>query len=273
MPEGPEIRRAADRLARAVEGRAARSVRFGLAPLKRFESRLQGRRIERIRPRGKALLTTFEGGLSVYSHNQLYGRWVVARPGERPRTTRVLRIAIDTDAASILLYSASDIAVLDAAGIARHPFLSKLGPDLLDDATSPALLRARLDDPRFGGRSLAALLLDQGFVAGIGNYLRSEMLFVAGLPAARRARDLDDAARARLAEAIVSVGRQAWRRAGVTNDWQRAQRLKTEGVAFEARRFHVFGRDGLPCWDCGATIVRAETAGRRLYACPECQSR
>jgi endonuclease-8 len=271
MPEGPEIRRAADRLARAVEGDIARAVSFGLPPLRRFGARLSGRRILRIRPRGKALLTTFEGGLTIYSHNQLYGRWVVARAGDRPRTTRELRLAIETATDAILLYSASDIAVLDAKGIATHPFLAKLGPDLLDDSTTPELVRAQLEDRRFAGRTLAALLLDQAFVAGIGNYLRSEMLHVAGVRAARRPKDLDDAERTALAGAIISVGRQAWKRAGVTNDWQRAQRLKAEGLSFEARRFHVFGRDGLPCWTCGEIVERTETGGRRLYTCPGCQ--
>lgn len=271
MPEGPEIRRAADRLARAVEGDIAREVRFGLPLLRRFDAKLSGRRILRIRPRGKALLTAFEGGLTVYSHNQLYGRWMVARAGERPRTTRALRLAIETDTDAILLYSASDIAVLDARGVATHPFLSKLGPDLLDEGTTPEVVRAQLEDRRFAGRTLAAVLLDQAFVAGIGNYLRSEMLFVAGIRAGRRPKDLDDAERAALADAIVSVGRQAWKRAGVTNDWQRAQRLKAEGLSFEARRFHVFGRDGLPCWTCGEIVERTETGGRRLYACPGCQ--
>lgn len=271
MPEGPEIRRAADRLARAVEGEVARHVAFGLVPLRRFGGVLSGRRILRIRPRGKALLTAFEGGLTVYSHNQLYGRWMLARPGERPPTTRELRLAIETDTAAILLYSASDIAVLDAKSLARHPFLCKLGPDLLDEATTPAVVRAQLEDRRFAGRTLAAVLLDQAFVAGIGNYLRSEMLFVAGVRAQRRPRDLSADERGSLAKAIVDVGRQAWKRAGVTNDWQRAQRLKAEGLSFEARRFHVFGRDGLPCWACGEPIERTETGGRRLYACPGCQ--
>ncbi len=271
MPEGPEIRRAADRLARAVEGDIARQVRFGLPLLRRFDAKLSGRRILRIRPRGKALLTAFEGGLTIYSHNQLYGRWMVARAGERPRTNRDLRLAIETDTDAILLYSASDIAVLDARGIAAHPFLSKLGPDLLDEGTTPTVVRAQLEDRRFAGRTLAAVLLDQAFVAGIGNYLRSEMLFVAGVRAERRPKDLDDAERAALADAIVGVGRQAWKRAGVTNDWQRAQRLKAEGLSFEARRFHVFGRDGLPCWTCGEIVERSETGGRRLYTCPGCQ--
>jgi endonuclease-8 len=196
---------------------------------------------------------------------------MVARAGERPRTTRELRLAIETDRNAILLYSASDIAVLDARGIAAHPFLSKLGPDLLDEATTPEVVRAQLDDRRFAGRTLATVLLDQAFVAGIGNYLRSEMLFVAGIRAQRRPKDLDDAERAALADAIVGVGRQAWKRAGVTNDWQRAQRLKAEGMSFEARRFHVFGRDGLPCWTCGEIVERTETGGRRLYTCPGCQ--
>jgi endonuclease-8 len=271
MPEGPEIRRAADRLARAVEGEVARRVAFTLPHLRRHGARLEGRRILRIRPRGKALLTAFEGGLTIYSHNQLYGRWTVARAGERPRTTRELRLAIESDARAILLYSASDIAVLDARGIAAHPFLSRLGPDLLDEATTPGIVRAQLEDRRFAGRTLAAVLLDQAFVAGIGNYLRSEMLFVAGIRAARRPKDLDDAERSALAEAIVAVGRQAWKRAGVTNDWQRAQRLKGEGLSFEARRFHVFGRDGLPCWTCGEIVERSETGGRRLYTCAGCQ--
>jgi endonuclease-8 len=271
MPEGPEIRRAADRLARAVEGEIARNVVFGLPLLRRFGTKLSGRRILRIRPRGKALLTAFEGGLTIYSHNQLYGRWMVARAGERPRTTRELRLAIETDTDAILLYSASDIAVLDARGIAAHPFLSKLGPDLLDEETTPAVVRAQLEDRRFAGRTLAAVLLDQAFVAGIGNYLRSEMLFVAGIRAERRPKDLDQDERTALADAIITVGRQAWKRAGVTNDWQRAQRLKAEGLTFEARRFHVFGRDGLPCWTCGEIVERTETGGRRLYICAGCQ--
>jgi endonuclease-8 len=272
MPEGPEIRRAADRLARAMEGEIARRVAFGLPRLRRAGARVQGQRVTRIRPRGKALLTAFENGLTIYSHNQLYGRWAVARAGERPKTNRELRLSIESDTAAILLYSASEIELLDARGLARHPFLSNLGPDLLDEATTPEVVLAQLEDRRFAGRTLAAVLLDQAFVAGIGNYLRSEMLFCAGVRAQRRPRDLDPDERQRLAEAVVAIGRQAYRRAGVTNDWQRAQQLKLEGLSFEARRFHVFDRDGLPCWTCGELIERAETGGRRVYTCPGCQA-
>lgn len=271
MPEGPEIRRAADRLRRAVEGDVARDVRLLLPAIARFERRLRGRVVESIAPRGKALLTRFEGGLTLYSHNQLYGRWVVSRGDAEPRTTRSLRVLIGGARATIRLYSASDIAVLDDAGLARHPYLARLGPDLLNAGTTPELVGARLAESRFAGRSLSALLLDQGFVAGIGNYLRSEMLFVAGVAPERRPRDLGSEERTRLAEAVVRIGRQAYRLAGVTNDPDRAARMKLEGVDFEGRRFHVFDRAGLPCHDCGEPVERIEAGSRRLYVCRTCQ--
>lgn len=271
MPEGPEIRRAADRLRRAIEGDVARDVRLTMPAIARFERRLRGRVVESIAPRGKALLTRFEGGLTLYSHNQLYGRWIVSRGDAEPRTRRSLRVLIAGSRATIRLYSASDVAVLDEAGLARHPYLARLGPDLLDVATTPDRVAERLRHPRFAGRSLAALLLDQGFVAGIGNYLRSEMLFVAGLAPGRRPRDLDADERGRLAEAIVRIGRRAYRTGGVTNDPDRAARMRLEGFGFEARRFHVFDRAGLPCHDCGEPVERIEAGSRRLYVCRTCQ--
>jgi len=271
MPEGPEIRRAADRLKRAIAGDVAQEVRLLLPAIACFERRLRGRVVESIVPRGKALLTRFEGGLTLYSHNQLYGRWVVSRGDTEPRTTRSLRALIKGTRATIRLYSATDIAVLDDAGLKRHPYLARLGPDLLDSGTTPELIDGRLTDSRFAGRSLAALLLDQGFVAGIGNYLRSEMLFVAGIAPERRPRDLDPEERWRLARAIVRVGRQAYRLAGVTNDPDRAARMKLTGVDFEGRRFHVFNRAGLPCYACGDSVERIEAGSRRLYVCRTCQ--
>lgn len=271
MPEGPEIRRAADRLARALAGQRIERAWFGLPRLAPWGARLARQRVRSIAPRGKALLITLEDGHTIYSHNQLYGQWTVARAGQRPATTRQLRLALESERHAILLYSASEIEVLDARGLARHPYLARLGPDLLDPALGAQMLATRLGEPRHAGRSLAALLLDQGFVAGIGNYLRSEMLYVAGLDPALRPRQLGPRARRRLAEAILAVGRQAYRLAGVTNDPQRAAHLALEGVGFEARRFHVFGREGLPCWTCGSPIERDNAGSRRIYRCPTCQ--
>ena len=62
MPEGPEIRRAADRIAKVLAGVQIEQARFGLQRLRRFEDELRDRRVERVDTRGKALLIRFEGG-------------------------------------------------------------------------------------------------------------------------------------------------------------------------------------------------------------------
>ena len=90
MPEGPEIRRAADRLAEAVVGQPLASAWFAFPALKRFQKSLPGQRIVAIEPHGKALLTRFDHGWTLYSHNQLYGVWQVVDAGERPENTRSL---------------------------------------------------------------------------------------------------------------------------------------------------------------------------------------
>jgi len=273
LPEGPEIRRAADSLARAVAGRRVRAVAFASPRLRRHEAAMRGRRLLRVESRGKALLLHFSGGLSVYTHNQLYGRWAVVAPGARPASTRELRLAIDTAVASALLYSASDIEVLATGDVAAHPYIRRLGVELLGDGTTLADVRRQVIAPRFAGRGLGSLLLDQGFLAGVGNYLRSEILFEARLHPQARPGDLEQAALARLARAALSVTRRSWRTGGITNEAARVRAMRRAGLPFARYRHHVFDREGEPCYACGATIRRESSAGRGLYRCPDCQPR
>ena len=112
MPEGPEIRLAADRVASILLGEKITAADFGLPALKRFEKRLTGARVVAVDTRGKAMLTRFDNGLTLYSHNQLYGRWYTMRQKRMPKTNRSLRVALHTETGSALLYSASDIEVL-----------------------------------------------------------------------------------------------------------------------------------------------------------------
>ena len=239
--------------------------------LQRHQRALSGRRIAAVESRGKALLTHFANGLSVYSHNQLYGRWQVVKAGATPKTTRSLRFAVRGASHDILLYSASDIDVLDEIGIATHPFLHKLGPDVLDPALTAAVIEAHLAEPRFARRRLADLLLDQGFLAGIGNYLRSEILFDAGLMPTRRPGSLTADERAALAQSVLTICRRAYRLAGITNDPARAAELKAAGVSFGRRRHAVFERADEDCYRCGGSIETAEL-NRRVFWCVGCQA-
>lgn len=271
MPEGPEIRRAAAELDAVLRGRRARSVWFRFARLRAAGRRLTGERVRGVRARGKALIVDFANGESIYTHNQLYGKWLVGPAGERPQTGRELRLALETATHAALLYSASDIAVLPTARIEAHPYVRRLGIELLDPATTLRDVRAQLEAPRFARQRLGALLLDQGFLAGIGNYLRSEILFVARLHPDRRLDSLDAAERRRLARAALAITRRAYRRGGITNSPSIAARLRRAGAPYTAYRHYVFDRDGACCHLCAAPVRRIVHGGRQLYLCVGCQ--
>ena len=273
MPEGPEIRRAADLLQAAIIAKPLTKVWFKFAALKEHEATLAASIVTGFETHGKALLTHFACGLSIYSHNQLYGVWKIAQRGKVPKTSRDLRLAIHTDKAAVFLFSASDISVWRTESLPEHPFLRKLGPDALDPKLNANTLAKRLMSPRFSGKALAGLLLDQAFLAGMGNYLRTEVLFYAGLHPTARPKDLTELELERLAAQLLDVTRRSYATGGVTNEAAIAGVLKGDGAPFEGYRFAAFDRAGRACYQCGNTIERMEVGGRRLYFCPECQSK
>ena len=273
MPEGPEIRRAADRIARVLVGETVESVSFGLPHLERFERRLSGRNVTAVDTRGKAMLTRFDNGLTLYSHNQLYGRWYTTRRPRMPRTNRQLRVELCTETHKALLYSASDIDVLTDRELATHPFLCRVGPDILDPELTAETVAIRLDSPEFRSRAVGSLYLDQRFLAGNGNYLRSEILWAAGLDPAGKPAHLSSVERLKLAKETLRIARRSYRTRGVIVAPALARTLKDDGLAYRDYRFYVFNREGLPCRRCGSPIQRRSMGSRNLFECATCQPR
>ena len=263
MPEGPEIRRAADRVARVLVGEVVEDARLNLPALKRRARSLVGQSVVAVETRGKAMLTRFDNGLTLYSHNQLYGRWYVMKRPQMPRTQRQLRVELYTATHSALLYSASDVELLTDGQLARHPFLLRIGPDVMDRELTAEQLLTRLNCPGFARRRLGSLFLDQAFLAGIGNYLRSKILFVSGVHPARRPVDLDARELERLARNTLRIARRSYRTGGLTVPPSLEKVLRDEGRSFEERRFHVFGRDGEHCHDCANKVERLQVLLRK----------
>ena len=271
MPEGPEIRRAADALAEVLVGQKVTLVKFGLPRLRREASRLKDRKIKDIETRGKALLTHFDHGLSIYSHNQLYGVWQVVEGHQLPKSNRSLRLLLQTRTHSAILYSASDISVWPTPELDQHPFLAKIGPDIMDRNLTWRDIAARLRDPRFASKELAALYLDQAFLAGNGNYLRSEILHDARIHHRRRPEELSRGELGRLSRSTLAISRRSYETGGITLAAGLTRALKRKGLGRDWRRFYVFGRDDFPCYHCGDSVLRKEVGSRRLYYCPRCQ--
>ena len=273
MPEGPEIRLAADKIARVLLGQTLVAVEFGLPRLQRFAGRLTGAVVTAVDTRGKAMLTRFDNGLTLYSHNQLYGRWYTTRRPRLPDTTRTLRVALHTATHSALLYSASDIEVLTDQQLDRHSFLTRVGPDILDKRLNTDAVAERLLEPRFRNRNLGGLYLDQAFLAGNGNYLRSETLHVARVHPAEKPSQLGPRRLRELARLTLTISRRSYRTRGITVTPEIDRALRAKGLPYEQRRFFVFARAGQPCRRCKTTIHQMTVSGRRLYLCPSCQPR
>ena len=271
MPEGPEIRRAADDIARVLEGERVDTVRFGQHKLRHHARTLRNSKVVRVETRGKALLTHFDNGLTIYSHNQLYGIWKVVKGLKLPKSTRSLRLLLQTASHSAILYSASDISVWPTEDIESHPFIAKIGPDIMDPTLTWRAVAERLREPNFARKELASLYLDQTFLAGNGNYLRSEILHDAGLHPETRPAALSRGEIGKLSRSTLTISRRSYDTGGITLAPRLSSALKAQGLSRGWRRFYVFGREDYPCYKCGGNIRRREIGGRRLYYCLPCQ--
>lgn len=272
MPEGPEIRRAADKIEAVLKNKKLEKIELGLPKIKKYGKHLKGARVSALETRGKALLTHFDNGWTIYSHNQLYGVWRVVKQGKLPKTNRQLRLALHTEEHSALLYSASDISVWKTENIEEHPFLQRIGPDILNPNLQWRDVAERLRSKAFSGRALSAIYLDQAFLAGLGNYLRSEILFLAGIDPSRKAKDLSRGEIGALARNTLSISQRSYALEGVTVPERQYRSLRKEGLSYGRARFFVFGRASQPCRRCQTKIKRTTANSRRIYTCSVCQS-
>ncbi len=271
MPEGPETRRSADRISNRLCGRKISYLRLPYPPISEFEGLLNSSRISSVTSRGKALLIRFDNGLSLYSHSQLYGRWTVNKVNTKIRWNRSLRAEFVANGYAVRLWSATDVEVLPTQEEEEHPYIVKLGPDILDKATTSELITKRLGSPKFSRRRASSLMLDQSFVAGLGNYLRSEILHQARVHPSSRPKDLSNDAIARWGFLTKAVSVRSYESKGLTVSDYLAERRKKMGERRRSYRHSAFCRNGLDCHECGSTIERIRISGRRLDMCPSCQ--
>ena len=150
----------------------------------------------------------------------------------------------------------------DATHIAR---------DLLDPAlqrTGPDGVISRM---RASRRAIKTLLLDQGIVSGIGNIYADEGLWESGVHGLRPGTALGPRVVARILESTAEVMTKALEAGGTSFD---ALYVDVEGAAgFFARELGAYGRQGLECRRCGATMLREVLGGRSHTYCPGCQTR
>lgn len=139
--------------------------------------------------------------------------------------------------------------------------LANLGPEPLDEGLTKEQFYALLHARR---RQLKPLLMDQTFIAGLGNIYTDEALHLAKLHPLLSSEALDQEQAARLLESIRLVLAEGIRRQGASIDWV------YRGGDFQ-NHFRVYQRTGEPCPNCGTPIQRIVVGQRGTHFCPNCQ--
>ena len=258
MPEGDTIFRAATTLRRALEGARVSSFRSTV-----LRENLAGLRIERVEARGKNLLVHFGDGRVLRTHMRMSGSWHIYREGEpwqRPAWQAKVELHADNGFVAVL-FNAPVIELLDAAALEEGE-VGRLGPDATADAFDPALARARLQ--ALGPMSIGEALLHQGAMAGVGNVIKAETLFLCRQDPFAAVEALEQA---QLEKLIAESRRLLLRnRSGAG--------MRTSRESLDGGRLWVYGRSGKPCRVCGTPVKmrRQGAAARSTYYCPSCQA-
>jgi endonuclease-8 len=276
MPEGDTLFRIATTLHTALAGGSVTACDSPLATikLKLAAAPLTGRLLVRAEARGKHLLLAFDDGRALRTHLRMTGAWHLYRPGEpwqKPARSARFTLAVEGPRGPFVAvcFSAPEVELIESpAALARHPRLSKLGPDATTDAFEPEAALARLQ--ALAEQPIGVALMTQRAVAGIGNVIKSETLFLErqdpfapteAIPALQL--------RALLARAHDLLVKNRVRGARTTREEGRPTRFGPG----RGPRLWVYGRSGKPCLRCGTPIEmrRQGDAGRSTYFCSGCQ--
>ncbi len=274
MPELPEV----ETIARALREGAQHSVvdstitdavvlwerSLATPTIQEFKERIPGQSIRSIGRRGKYIVFTLSSD-TLLVHLRMSGD-VRVEVWSGSELTAELR---KHDRAAFSLDNGQRMVFEDARKFGRiwlladpQEQLSKLGPEPFDQELTPTAFHAMLQAHK---RQLKPLLMDQSFLAGLGNIYTDESLFKAKLHPLILSNRVTQEQAAHLLDAIRSTLQEGIHRNGASIDWV------YRGGDFQ-NHFYVYGRKGEECQLCGAPIERIVVGQRGTHFCPACQS-
>ncbi|MCS6872357.1 MAG: bifunctional DNA-formamidopyrimidine glycosylase/DNA-(apurinic or apyrimidinic site) lyase [Anaerolineae bacterium] len=273
MPELPEVETAVRALRAPLVGRTILSAHFPEPPRRMlnlpadvFAARVSGERIQALTRRAKYLIFQLSTQ-SMIVHLKMTGHLYVLPRGQADEMDRWLRVCLLLDNEAELRFS--DARRFGRVYLAAQPedVLPPLGPEPLDDSFTPAMFAERL---RKRKGVLKSLLLDQAFIAGIGNIYADEALHIAGLHPLRRAESLSAAEVEQLYHGVRQALNDGLARMGASIGWYR-QPNGARGEAQNYLRAYRGRGDARPCPVCGTPIHTIRIGQRSAHFCPTCQ--
>lgn len=269
MPELPEVETTRLGLAPQVEGRLITGVTLRRPDLRwpiprEIGQLLPGQRVLGLRRRAKYLLLDLAPG-SALLHLGMSGCLRVV-PAAYP-AGRHDHVEIALDSGQVIRFTDPrrfGCLLWQPLG-ETHELLQDLGPEPLShDFTGDYLF----ERSRKRTASVKTLLMDQGIVVGVGNIYAVETLFLSGIAPCRAAGRVSRERYGNLAQAVKKVLRQAIKSGGTTlRDF-----LHPDGMpGYFKQKLFVYGREGLPCLECGSLLRGNRLGNRATVWCAHCQ--
>jgi len=227
-----------------------------------FERGVAGRRIEAVGRRGKLLILDLDGGAFLTVHLKMTGQLFVV-PGGLPRDPYE-RLALTLDDGREIRFR--DVRKFGRVGLYEaddDPF-DRIGPEPLDPRFTLRVFRGRIRKRR---ARLKPLLVDQAFLAGVGNIYADEALWRSKLHPLRSAATLRPHDERELYRNVISILAEAVERRGSSIDDYTAP----DGDGEMQERLDVYQRTGQPCPRCTRPIRRIVIGIRATHFCSFCQ--
>lgn len=274
MPELPEVETVVRSLEKHLAGKTITDITIYLPKVIRYNDQeefsaiLKGKQFaKKLGRRGKYLLLHLDQGYSIVVHLRMTGRLVYCSAGEPAgKYTHVIFHLNQQDQLRFAdMRQFGRIYLVKTAEINELPGLKDLGIEPFDQTFTREFLKKQLKRRR---TRIKPLLLDQTFIAGLGNIYADEALHLARIHPERLAIDLTPREVSRLHLAIIEVLSNGIKYRGTSfRDY-----VDGEGQpgSFQ-NQLKVYNRETEPCTKCGTMIIRKKVAGRSSYYCPNCQ--
>ncbi len=270
MPELPEVETVVRGLREPLVGRCIEGVWYEQAKViqipsaEQFVARIQGQTFRSINRRAKYIVCQLDHDILAV-HLKMTGRLFVTPIDQPDEADRWVRIKFNLDNGTVLNFSDARRFGRVFLAATLDEITPALGPEPLEDDFTVKVLRERLTGHH---RQIKALLLDQSFLAGVGNIYADEALHRAGIHPLRLSDEITATEAKRLYATIREVLNNGIEYQGASISWYR----KPDGTKGESQdHFQVYDREGEPCFTCGQPIVKIRVAQRGTHYCPHCQ--
>lgn len=278
MPELPEVETIKEDLKDIIKGKRIKKIEIRLAKAiknasgRRFIQELRGDTFESLSRRGKYFIFFLKSGRSLVIHLGMTGRLIHSKVKKEisdynQKFSRVIFTLKNKNALRYIdMRGFGGIYLIPKGGLERFSRLTDLGPEPLSREFTPQAFKDLLK--RHKAR-IKTLLLNQQFLAGLGNIYSLESLYRARISPLRRADSLSSKEVKRLHSAIQKVLRGSIASHGASIDASYVDAKGKKGsFQFQLR---VYRREGERCSRCGEAIKRIKQNNRSTYFCPICQ--